>query len=152
METEMSNNVVINIWRNDVFPKGAGIILPRWQIIKDGTQAYFQRKTAFANGTVIPADTLLIFDKAVQEDNIVASATAIHGTWSISSGIHRGTLMSRDSDWSHGYETLADAKIAYAKQKKYYQSIGYQCWFAYAYPPGKDDKQKVQLDKSMPYR
>jgi hypothetical protein len=62
-------------------------------------------------------------------------------------GCHRGTITSRDST-SRKYDTYEDAHDAYLRHKEFYESIGYQIWFAEIIKP---DGSKVILEENPCY-
>jgi hypothetical protein len=45
-------------------------------------------------------------------------------------GCHKGTLVSRDNARSEKFDTEKEARDRYLKHKYFYESIGYQIWFA----------------------
>lgn len=50
--------------------------------------------------------------------------------WILNHGCHRGTLMSRDVASPSSHDTEAEALEAYQGHRNFYQSIGYQIWYA----------------------
>ena len=73
------------------------------------------------------------------------------GKWLLAFGIHRGTLMSRDSGRSeHGSEE--EARKSYREQKASAARIGYRVWFAQMIAPGAPYSSGwVTLDRGEPY-
>jgi hypothetical protein len=74
------------------------------------------------------------------------------GKWLLTFGIHRGTLMSRDSGQSeHGNKD--EAERAYREQKANAAAIGCKVWFASLIAPGAPwSTGWVTLDRGEPYR
>lgn len=74
------------------------------------------------------------------------------GKWLLGFGIHRGTLMSRDSGRSeHGSE--AEARESYRQQKASAASFGYRVWYAQIIAPGAPwSTGWVTIDQGEPYR
>ena len=60
-------------------------------------------------------------------------------------GIHRGTLMSRDSGRPEEFETYEKAYQAFLDHKKFYRTIGYMIWFASITAP---DGTKTHLESN----
>lgn len=139
--------VTIRVAVSDWAPGGAVIQVPSWHI-RQNVRAYFDKATTIS-GINIPADTLLL----LEADGDHYKATSMTGTWRLHVGIHRGTLMSRDTDNPEGgFESLEAAKKHYLEGKANWGAWGYQCWFAYAFPPNGTDKDKIKIDESIPYR
>lgn len=63
-------------------------------------------------------------------------------------GIHRGTLMSRDTGRPEDFDTYEAAYKAYQEHRREYERIGYMIWFANITAP---DGTKTHLE-SNPYR
>ena len=63
--------------------------------------------------------------------------------WTLSHGIHRGTITSRDSTTSE-HMTLAECRKSLDESEEFYKSIGYRIWFAKAVGP---DGQEHRLSK-----
>lgn len=71
------------------------------------------------------------------------------GKWVLQHGIHRGTIISRDSAESE-YDTREEAIRAFLENKRRHASWGYVIWFAYLISP---EGVKEVLDAgSCPYR
>jgi hypothetical protein len=70
--------------------------------------------------------------------------------WELHSGCHRGTLMSRDSGVEN-CDSLEHCRQRVADAEKFYRSIGYYVWFAYAIPPGKPMSEQVRLHSGTSY-
>ena len=71
--------------------------------------------------------------------------------WTLCSGCHRGTLMSRDSG-AQEYDSLEACRQAVEDAEKSYRSIGYYVWYAYAIPPGGKNEDHILLHPGTPYR
>lgn len=70
------------------------------------------------------------------------------GKWLVVHGIHKGTVMSRDSGTStHDSPEKAHARFREAKAD--YARVGYVTWFAYLYD---DQGNRTELDRPVPYR
>lgn len=67
--------------------------------------------------------------------------------WRLSYGIHRGTLMSRDTG-SKNFATLAECKADVAKMESDFRRMGYMIWFAEAHGP---DGQKERVHAGNSY-
>ena len=72
---------------------------------------------------------------------------SVEDKYILSLGIHRGTLLSRDSGTSE-HDTYKEAYDTYLQRRKFFNSIGYQIWFADIIAP---DGTKTHLE-SNPYR
>jgi len=68
--------------------------------------------------------------------------------WRLDYGIHRGTLVSRDSDVSL-YDSEAEARAAFQRKHAFHRGFGYSVWYAYLYAP---DGTKTVLHPGTPYR
>src|SRR5262245_42493855 len=62
--------------------------------------------------------------------------------WTFHCGIHRGTLVSRDSEQPKPMESLAGCRIEAERARRNYASFGYQIWYCYAIGP---DGERVTL-------
>jgi hypothetical protein len=65
-----------------------------------------------------------------------------NNAWTLSHGIHRGTLTSRDSTSEGGFASKEACEARLQEREEYYNSIGYVIWFANAIAP---DGTKHQL-------
>jgi hypothetical protein len=85
------------------------------------------------------------------ETHPIASQVNDTGKWLLSFGIHRGTLMSRDSGRSeHGSEE--EARASYRDQKAAAARFGYSVWFAQLIAPGAPwSSGWVTLDRGESY-
>lgn len=149
----MREKIVVIVNNSDVLPQGTHFEVDSWQIRDEGERVYFKEKTEIS-GTIIPSDTVFVLDVPYRKEQgrKEVTARAIRGTWRMNYGIHKGTLMTRDSANAEGFESLEALKKVYARYKAFHESIRYVCWFAYAYPPAGSDVDKVQIDTSVPYR
>jgi hypothetical protein len=60
----------------------------------------------------------------------MSSDSSAKGKWTLTHGIHRGTIASRDTAGPEEFDTR-DAAIKYLnEQKRFYASLGYVLWFA----------------------
>ena len=66
----------------------------------------------------------------------------------LSHGCHRGTLTSRDTGQPQEFDTYDEAYNAYVGHRKFYQTIGYQIWFAEIKSP---DGSKKLLESNSYY-
>ena len=55
--------------------------------------------------------------------------------WKLQTGIHAGTMTSRDSGPAKEFDTKAEAIADYQDQRNWFKSIGYVIWFAYLTDP-----------------
>lgn len=69
--------------------------------------------------------------------------------WVLSHGVHKGTLMSRDSSMPEEFDSEADALAAFYDHKKFYRSIGYVVWFATLKAP---DGSERTIEQNSNYR
>lgn len=67
--------------------------------------------------------------------------------YTLISGCHRGTLVSRDSG-ADEYDSEEEARTAFDKQRIFWQRIGYQVWFATLKHP---DGTETVLSHGEPY-
>ncbi len=67
--------------------------------------------------------------------------------WELHIGCHRGTLTSRDSE-VRKHPSLDVCRADVQSAEKFYKSIGYFVWFAYAVGP---EGQKVKLHEGTSY-
>jgi hypothetical protein len=70
------------------------------------------------------------------------------GKWGVHHGIHRGTLMSRDSGYRE-YDSREEAIEDFERARQDYVSFGYLTWFAYLID---DQGNQTSLDVPVPYR
>jgi len=68
--------------------------------------------------------------------------------WKYYFGLHRGTLISRDSNGPTEKLSLEECREQADEDERFVASIGYQIWFCYAISP---DGERVNLKKSAPY-
>jgi hypothetical protein len=68
--------------------------------------------------------------------------------WRLSIGIHKGTLMSRDTD-NRTFNSLEECKRDVRQTEENMARIGYYIWFAKAYGP---DGEEIKLHEGTPYR
>ena len=71
--------------------------------------------------------------------------------WELHYGIHRGTLMSRDTGVIER-DTLEECRQYVAEEDQWLRSIGYMFWYAYAIEPGSDGKKQITLHPGNSYR
>ena len=67
--------------------------------------------------------------------------------WTLESGCHRGTLMSRDCG-QEIHNSLEECEAAYRKAKESWSRMGYSVWYAYAISP---TGERHRLDNGVPY-
>jgi len=73
------------------------------------------------------------------------------GKWLLAFGLHRGTLMSRDSGRSE-HDSREDAEASYREQKAGAARIGCKVWFAQIIAPGEPwSTGWVTIDHGEPY-
>lgn len=72
----------------------------------------------------------------------------MEGEWKLSIGIHRGTLMSRDSEDPKTRKSLKECFDEAIEAFKWYSRLGCQCWFCYALSP---KGERITLIESQPY-
>ncbi len=142
----MGKGLLVAIEPCEYLPEGGILDVESWRI-RDNMTAYYAEGTQTSHGS-IPKDSLLVLEQAI-EGQISVKARLMVGTWSLNYGIHNGTLMSRDSDTSHGYQSLEAVQAHYAESMRNVQGFGYMCWFAYAVPPEGD---RIEIDTPRPYR
>lgn len=67
--------------------------------------------------------------------------------WGLSIGIHRGTVISRDTDYQQ-YNSRQEAIDSYNQQVVLYASSGYYVWYANLFSP---QGEKEVLAQETPY-
>lgn len=149
----MYENVIVEIDKCELFLEGATIRVPHWRVRKNNT-IFFDQMTMVKSTLgelMIPTGTLLVLEGWVEPGNTVKAIRILTRTWSLHEGIHRGTLISRDSDRVDGFESLGAVKAWYESGKDWIRKMGYKCWFAYAIPPEGSGLKQVSIDTSVPY-
>lgn len=67
--------------------------------------------------------------------------------WKLVIGIHRGTIMSRDASDSY-HDSLEQCREVFEIEKRHYESMGCQIWFATAHGP---DDRTLHISQGTPY-
>lgn len=69
--------------------------------------------------------------------------------WEIRSGIHTGTMMSREMEQHEKCASLEDCRTRFAARLRRYAFTSAIVWYAYAVGP---KEERVELAPSVPYR
>jgi len=67
--------------------------------------------------------------------------------WRLNFGVHRDTLLTRDSEINE-YDSEEEARKNFEQLKEWYESFGLKIWYADLYPP---EGEKTVLDKGILY-
>ena len=94
-------------------------------------------------------ETKNLFASKKPEDiaKLMNGVVARPAKWIVKHGIHRGTLVSRDSTVDE-FETEEEAREYFNKQKRWYKSNGYQIWYACLITP---EGKQITLERGNPY-
>jgi hypothetical protein len=71
----------------------------------------------------------------MSDDGKSANTSDTPRTWTLSYGVHAGTITSRDTNAEHGLSDLAACRAALLAKERFFKSIGYVIWYARAIAP-----------------
>jgi hypothetical protein len=71
----------------------------------------------------------------MSDDSKSANTSDTPQTWTLSYGVHAGTINSRDTSALHGLSDLAACRAALLVKERFLKSIGYVIWYARAIAP-----------------